>query len=185
MQSRFWRATIGALVLSGVIAGASLMPGCATAPAGTSQTTTNIAQAITDAKAVVAGVQQSYATLKTLYPLAITPATDAQVTALLDSAPGILAGLSAAADPATNAGGLRGVESIVNQVLNIVAASTNSIPGIPPEVLLGLQAATVLLPLIEAAANGLVPQAATVAAGPAKFRSAMTPAQARAQLGER
>lgn len=30
----FWRATIGALVLSGVIAGASLMPGCAPSSPG-------------------------------------------------------------------------------------------------------------------------------------------------------
>lgn len=179
------RAVIGAVTLASIIAGAALMPGCAPAGPGTTQTTSNIAQAITDARAVVAGVRQAYTTIHTLFPLAITPATDAQVTALLASAPGILAGLSAAADNATNAGGLRGIESIVNQVLNIVAASTASIPGIPPEVLLGLQAATVLLPVLEAAANALVPQAATVAAGPARFRSGMTVSAARARLGER
>lgn len=153
--------------------------GCAST---SSTSVSGVSQAIADAQAVVAGVDQSWTALKLLYPQAITPARDAQVRALLDAAPGILAQLSTAADPSTNAGGLRGVEAIVNQVLNIASANLVNVPGVPPGVLLGLQAAAVLLPILEATANTLVPAAPKVGAPPSRFASGMTPDQARAAL---
>jgi hypothetical protein len=171
-------------VLGLLLAGTFVAPFALTACTSTSATSTTAAltQAIADARAVVIGVDQSYTALRTLYPTAITPATDAQVRALLNAAPAILAQLSTAADAATNAGGLRGVESLINQVLNITAAALANVPGVPPQMLLGLQAAAVLLPIIEMTAQTLVPTTPTVGAPPPRFASAMTPAQARVVL---
>jgi hypothetical protein len=157
-----------------------IFTGCA--PTSTTTNVAGVSQAIADAQAIVSGVDQSWSALKLLYPQVVTPATDAQVRALLDSAPGILAQLSTAADAATNAGGLRGVESLVNQVLNIASATLSNVPGVPPNVLLDLQAASVLLPILEATAQTLVPAAPKVGSPPARFASSMTPDQARAVL---
>jgi hypothetical protein len=178
--------TKSTLAMLAVLCGLSLATPALLASCATSSTQTNpaaaINQAIADAQIVVSGVQNSYNALHGLYPQAITAQTDAQVQALFAAAPGILAGLSTGADSVTNASGLRGVESLINQILNITAVALAQVPGIPPQMLLGLQAATVLLPLIEATANQLVPITPTVGAPPPRFTSAMSPAQARQVL---
>lgn len=163
-----------------LIGSGAFLTGCSTS----STSSANVAQAISDARAVVQGVSDSYTALKTLYPAAVSPAVDAQVRALLASAPGILSQLSATADAATDASGLRQVETIVNGVLNIAANALAKVPNVAPNILLGFRAATVLLPFIEAAANTLVPAPATVGAAPVRFRSSMSVAEARAALGK-
>lgn len=140
-----------------------------------------LSQAISDAQAVVSGVSGAYSALKQAFPKAVSKATDAQVQAILSEAPAVLAQISATADAATNAGGIRGVEAIVNQVLNIAAGIVGSIPGVPLSIMAGFQAAAVLLPILEAAANQLVPKTGAVAVA-GVFRSNMTADQARAVL---
>ncbi len=159
-----------------LIGSGSLLTACSTSNAP------QVSQAIADAQSIVQGVKGSYAALKMLYPDLLSPAADAQVQSLLASAPDILSRLSETADAATNAGGLRGIESIVNGVLNIAASALAKVPAISPNVLLGLQAATVLLPFLEATANTLVPEAPKVGAPPARFRSSMTVGDARKAL---
>ncbi len=168
-------------VLPAVLIGSgAILTGCSSTSSTSSSV--QVTQAIADARAIVQGVSGSYAALKMLYPDLISPAADAQIMSSLAQAPDILSKLSTTAADATNASGLRGIESLVNGVLNIVAAELAKVPNIPPNVLLGFQAATVLLPIIEAAANTLVPAVPTVGAGPARFRSSMTVADARKAL---
>lgn len=154
----------------------ALLTACTTANAP------NVAQAISDARAAVQGVSDSYAALKTFYPTAVSPAADAQMMALLASAPDILSQLATTADAATNAGGLRGIETIVNGVLNIAGNALAKVPNVASDVLLGFRSAAVLLPIIETAANTLVPAVPTVGAAPVRFRSSMSVSGARAAL---
>lgn len=153
-----------------------------------STSTTDIAQAKADAQAIIGtvspptGLNGTYGALKMLYPKAFSPAVDAQVHALLDAAPGLIDQISATADAATNASGLRGIEADASGVLNLIAAALANVPNVPAQYTLALAAVETLLPIIEASANQLVPQAAKVGAGPVRFRSGMTKEQARAVL---
>lgn len=167
------------LALSLPLSAPVFVAGCA--PGSTSAS--SLKAVFADAGLVVQGVSESYDSLKTLYPSLFSVAADAQVQIALASARDLVTGLSESSDALANATNLRGIESAVNQVLNIVAAAAKNVPGIPPSVLMALQAAVVLLPVIEAAANRLFPSAVShVGASPARFRSEMTVGQARTAL---
>lgn len=179
-----FRSTYLSVLLSASLVCAPLsFVSCAPNGLLSTSTVTPLQQAISDASAVVQGVTDSYAAIKMLYPTLISPNVDAQVQATLAAMPGLLANLSTAGDPVTNASNLRGIESAVNQVLNTVAGIVAKVPGIPPGVLLGLQAAAVLVPILEQAANRLLPNVAShVGTPPARFKSELTVSQARAAL---
>lgn len=162
------RATFGASFL--------LAFGCSTQP--------NIQQAIADAQIIATGVQGAYGTLKAFDPALTNSATDQQVQAIFARLPDALAQLKAATDPKDQADRLRAVEADVNGVINLAAGIVRVVPGVPPEVMLGFQAAVVLLPIIEAVANQLVPATVGSLTVPAVFanRTGMTAAQTRATL---
>lgn len=161
-----------ALLAIGLTAG--VLVSCSTAP--------NVPQAIADAQIVADGVANSYATLKQIDPGLTNSATDAQIEAILGRLPDAMAQLRAATTTASQASGLRAVEADVNGVLNLAAGIVAVVPGVPPAVVLGLQAAEVLLPVIEGVANQLVRSPTGAPAAPAVLISAMTPDQARATL---
>lgn len=185
------------LTLPGFVLGSIMLavPVSLIAVTGCQSTTSTVSQpavtqAISDARILIGvpgpmptGLFAAYASIKALYPSAMSTAADNQVQSLLASAPGILDSLSATADAAATAGGLRGIEAIASGVLNIVSASLASVPGVPPSALVAFQAAAVLLPFLELAANTLVPHAPTVGAAPARFRSDMSVGTARMVLG--
>lgn len=144
----------------------------------------NIAQAVADAQIVATGVQGAYGTLKAFDPALTNSATDQQVQAIFARLPDALAQLKVATDPKDQADRLRTVEADVNGVINLAAGIVRVVPGVPPEVVLGFQAAAVLLPIIEAAANQLVPATVGGPTAPAVFanKDGMSPEQARATL---
>lgn len=144
----------------------------------------NIAQAVADAQIVATGVQEAYRALKEFDPALTSSASDQQVQAIFARLPDALAQLKAATDPKDQADRLRTVEADVNGVINLAAGIVRMVPGVPPEIVLGFQAAAVLLPIIEAAANQLVPATVGGPTVPAVFanRTGMTADQARARL---
>lgn len=162
--------------------------------------TTNLANIIADAKLIIGtpvasdvcpgapcGLTGAYLALKQLYPNAVSPAADAQVQTLLASATmtgGLLDQLKSAATAADQAADLRGIESVANQVLGIVASQISKMPNVDPGIVLDFQAASILLPFLEQAANQLVPaKTAGVVRVPAIFgNAAMTADQARKAL---
>lgn len=161
---------------------------------------TDVAGAIADAQLVIGtpvvstvcpagpcGLTGVYLTFKARYPGAISKAADDEVQKDLASATapgGLLDQLKAAASAADQAADLRGIESVANQVLGILAAEIGKVPNIDPSIVLGFQAAAILLPLLEQSANQLVPtKAAGVVFIPAVFSSRNLSAdQARATL---
>lgn len=144
----------------------------------------NVQQAIADAQIVATGVQGAYGALKAFDPALTNSATDQQVQAIFARLPDALAQLKAATDPKDQADRMRAVEADVNGVINLAAGIVRVVPGVPPEVMLGFQAAVVLLPIIEAVANQLVPATVGGPTAPAVFanKTGMTAAQARGTL---
>lgn len=139
--------------------------------------------AITDARSVVGGVQRAFQSVTRMFPGAVPPAASAQIIGWLTSANGYADGLSPKASAGATATNLRGVESDIAAVLNTLAAILPAVPGIPPPVLLLFQAAVVLLPTLETAANRLAPS--PIAGTPNAsivFRSGLTEDEARAVL---
>jgi hypothetical protein len=177
------RWSLSALALLACLGGIPVaLTGCSGSAPGASGAASSVSQAVADARIVADGVARSYAALRALYPQAVSPAADAQAQALLASLPGFLAQIQVTADAATNAAGVRGVESVAEQLLNLSAAVVAQVPGVSPGVQQGFQALAVLLPILELEANALVPAAARVGLAPGRFRSAMSPAEARAVL---
>lgn len=142
----------------------------------------DIATAKADAQAVITGVTNGYNAIRTLYPSAVSSDADAQVQTILAAAPALIADLGLATDAATQASYLRGVEAVANQVLNIAADIVSRVPNVDPGVTTSLILAQVLLPVIEATANQLVPKVGARASVPAAFRSNMTVDEARRRL---
>lgn len=134
---------------------------------------TNLKQAIGDARLMVTGVARSYETIKALYPADVSQETDRQMLAVLAAAPELLADLQLTADAAAEAADIRGIVSVVDQGLNIIAVIVRATPGLPPDVKLALLAVRTLENVVIA----LVPKA-TVAHATA-FASDMTADRAR------
>lgn len=133
------------------------------------------------------GLTGAYLTFEKLYPQAVSPVADAKIQTLLATATetgGLLDRLKAASTAAEQAKGIRDVENVANQVLGIIATEIAQVPGIDPTVVLGFQGAEILIPILEAAANQLVPVGARAALRmPAAFANpSMTADQARAAL---
>lgn len=133
------------------------------------------------------GLTGAYLIFKNLYPQAVTPTADAKIQVLLSSAVmtgGLLDQLKAAATAADQATDIRAVEGVANQVLGIIAGQIANVPNIDPAIVLGFQAAAILIPILEQAANQLVPTKPVVTArmSAAFINPAMTTDQARATL---
>ena len=147
-----------ALLLAG-IAGTALLAGCA------GQTIAGDAQ---DVQLVTTALQGFVADISVLPQVKGTPALTTIQTVLGDAAK--LAGsLTTAPDTKTAQAFIGDVETIV--------ATAQTLPGLPPAVLTGLTAASILLPAIASAYNAIVP--ASLA------RASMTPAEARQILQAR
>lgn len=166
-------AFAGALLLTSAL----LPAACGTSP--------NLSQTIADAQILVSGVEASYAALKVFSPGISSTAADARIVVLEHDLDAALATLKAAQTAADQASGIRAVEADVNGIANLAAVLVADIPGVPPGVVLGFQAAEILLPIIEATANQLVPQTVGSPGVPAMFVSHLTPAEARAVLASK
>ena len=147
-------------------------------------TPTRRAVMVADAQAVVVAVTVAYAAVSASPSIHVPLNVDAQIRSALASATSLANGLPAAVDAIAAASGAQGVVSAISAVLNLVAPVLAARPDVPPAVVRTFQAATVLLPLIAAAAALLAPQMARagLVSGHAGFRSAMTAEQARAAL---
>jgi hypothetical protein len=135
---------------------------------GCSGTTPTSSQLITDLTTIVNGLSTTLPAIAAADP-ALAPKL-APLIAQLPLMQSDLQGLKATA-AAPNAGTL----AEVDQWLNTVVSTAASIPLIPPPYSLALQAAAVLLPVIESQINPmLAPAASRASTGPV-----MTPDQAR------
>jgi hypothetical protein len=134
--------------------------------------TVDVTQAIADAGIItngIAGVVQSLVTLGR-----ISPAQQISIAGYISTARIAQAQLSASASALNNVTNLQGVEDAINAALPILSA----IPGLPPEITVGIVAAQVLLPIIEATIAQLLNKPPKVSAA----RQAMSPDSARAVL---
>ncbi len=71
------------------------------------------------------------------------------------------------------------------QVLKLVGTVLAKVPNAPPELILGFQVVSTMLPFLEMTANQLVSMPPRVGAVPVKFRSKLTVDQARVYLRTR
>jgi hypothetical protein len=138
------------------------------------------AEMIADTQSVVRAVTAAYAALAAIRTVHIPQADDNQIRFSLATAKLIADGLPGVVDDLTAASNAQGVVSAIGGVLNLVAPIVGHL-DVPPSVVLTFQAATVLLPLIAAAAQVWSPRVGLVS-GHASLRSAMTVDQARAVL---
>src|SRR5665213_3359227 len=120
-----------------------------------STSSVNATQAISDANIVVSGIAADYHTLLTLYPTAVPAAQQTKIAADLAAAQQGITTLSASGSDLSKATSLQGVETAINDVVGVVAGVLPGIPGVPPAILAGVDAADVLLPLIEVTVNQL------------------------------
>jgi hypothetical protein len=138
----------------------ALMPvGCAGVGTGTSVSVTSVA---TDVSTIANGLAGAFASIPGV-PSAVS-------TALTD--------LSNAASAMATATTQSAQQTVVQQVetdVNAIVKAASAIPGLPAQVTVALTAAQVLLPVIEAAVNLIVPASAAAA-------NAMTPDVARLVL---
>lgn len=154
------------------LAAALLLAACSSA------STVNPSQAIADAQTVTNGIAAVYASFVALYPSAVKPTDQTTVAADLAAAQIALSGLQGASGTLSTAATLEAVETDANAVVAVLAGVLPNVPGVPPEVAAGVEAARVLLPLIE----GVVMQIQGVAV-PAKMAAmGMSPAHARLVL---
>ena len=153
-----------------------------------------LAQAINDASILFGsstavpptGLAGTYAMLKTLYPTLVPANVDAQVQSIFAAVPGELALLSTAAASLVNATTLKAIVQNGTSILNLVAPLLTPVvaadPALAP-VLLGFQAAAILMPIIMASVSQIAPATVGAVAVPVMFSaSTMTPDQARAVL---
>lgn len=139
-----------------------------------SGSTVNPSQAIADAQTVTNGIAGVYASFVALYPASVSSAQQQTVKDELAAANALLAGLQGASGSLSTGNSLSAVEADVNAVLSVMAG----VPGLPPEIAAGVEAADVLLPLIE----GVVAQINGVVTQPKMAAMAMSPDHARLVL---
>ena len=119
--------------------------------AGCTSSTVNVSQAVTDAGLITNGIAGVYQSFVTLYPTAVSPAQQATVAKDLAAAQVALAALQGVSANLTTAATLQGIEADVNAVLGVMGTVA---PGVlPQQIVVGIEAANVLLPLIEATVN--------------------------------
>ena len=155
---------------------ALLLSGCGT------NTTLTPAQVVADAQGIVTGLGKAFGIVIAEDPALIPPAQAATDTAGLNVASGALATIAANLPPVTTGQTLlQTVEKYINAALDDAAAVTPKIVALVPALAPALpliQAASVLVPVIEAFINPAAPATAARA-----MAGGMTVAQARALLG--
>ena len=160
------------LTVGGVSAAAILLVGCNLTPA---QVNTALSAAASDAQTIAAGLSGAMSSLATLKIPGLTATTIGKVQTAIAAIVTVANGLSGATSTNTAQPLVQQLEGDINAVVDALAG----LP-LPAEIELPLQAATVLLPLIETAVGMVVSQVTSAA----KMRATtpMTPAQARALL---
>ena len=160
------------LTVGGVSAAAILLVGCNLTPA---QVNTALSAAASDAQTIAAGLSGAMSSLATLQIPGLTTTTIGKVQTAIAAIVTVANGLSGATSTNTAQPLVQQLEGDVNAVVDALAG----LP-LPAEIELPLQAAAVLLPLIETAVGMVVSQVTSAA----KMRATtpMTPAQARALL---
>jgi hypothetical protein len=123
---------------------------------------------ITEAQTIVLGLTKVYSDVKVDFPALIPAGTpsDNEIMAALGVATSAANGISTLASVGDNAAALRNVAAAVTDVLNVLAATLPA-SGVPPTVMLGLQATQLLVPdLITLAQSSPPATVAPVAAMP-------------------
>jgi hypothetical protein len=153
MNNRIRATLLAASFTTPMVVGSSLyLTACST------MTTAGVQTAITDAGLVVSGVSADYNAFLQLYPTALTPTQQTQVALYLQEAADALKQLQTVAGSTPTTGiALQKVEMAMNGVLGVIANVLPKLPGVPPAITAGFEAATVLLPIIEVTINQLVP----------------------------
>jgi hypothetical protein len=123
---------------------------------------------IMEAQTIVLGLTKVYSDVKVDLPALIPAGTpsDNEIMAALGAATSAVSGISSLASAGDNAVALKNVAAAVTDVLNVLAATLPG-SGVPPAVMLGLQATQLLVPDLITLAQSLPPAAvAPVAAMP-------------------
>lgn len=149
---------------------------CSTATTPAASTTL----AISDAQTVVNGLSADYKTFVVLYPMAVPATQQTRIAADFAAAQTALTALSAIPTGLPAANNLQSVETAMNDVVNVVAGVLPAVPGVPASVTAGVEAASVLLPLIELTVNQL--QGASTPVTASSVAPKMTADQARLVL---
>jgi len=154
--------------------------------AACSGTTTTPAQIVTDVQNAVSALANSFSAVVAQAPNVVPVNTSAQITSALAQASSVLGSLST--NLAANV-----AAPIVQQVegaLNTVISAASAVPLIPPPFSTALAAASIVLPIVEAWLNSVLP--ATSGAAPAMMAARakmaalapMSSAQAEATLAQ-
>lgn len=121
--------------------------------AGCSSTTTTPAQIVTDVQNAVSALASSFHTIIQQAPNAVPAATAATITSALAQASSVLGSLSTNLAANVAAPVVQQVEQAINTVISAAAA----VPLIPAPFSTALEAAAVVLPVIEAWVNSILP----------------------------
>lgn len=141
-----------------------------TACPGGSGSGLTLAQVVADVTGMVNGLSAALPALTKLVPAT----TMARIQADINVAQNLLAQITPKLPDATNAVTIQQIEAVINEILGFVA----NIPGVPPEI----AAVAILLPIIEAFVNGLVPSMTASMVMKAPMPAATDAAKARALL---
>lgn len=128
--------------------------------AGCSTSGTTPAQIVTDVKNAVSALASSFSTVLAQAPNAVPPATAATITSALAQASSVLGSLSTNLAANVAAPVVQQVEQAINTVISAAAA----VPLIPAPFSTALEAAAIVLPVIEAWVNSILPAPAPAAA---------------------
>jgi hypothetical protein len=152
-----------ALAVAGCVAGSEVTP----------------ANVIADASAIVSGLSGALAQVLVASPNLIPPVIAAQASSALASAQALLGGLTTSTAASTGASILVQVEGYVNTALGYLA------PLVPPPYNVAVEAAVVLLPIVENFISQFVtPPPVPAAARKLARPGAMSASEARAVLNE-
>lgn len=117
---------------------------------------------IAEAKAIVSGLSMAWSDVRLDFPNLVVAGSpvDNDIATALNVATAAANGISAMASPTDNASALRMIATSATAILDILATALPA-AGVPPEVMLGLQAAQLLLPDLIALAGPEAPAAMT------------------------
>jgi hypothetical protein len=159
----------------------STMPAALLAACSTSTTTLTPAQVVTDAQNAISALANTFSAVLTQAPNAVPTNTSATITSALAQASSVLGSLSTSLTATVAAPIVQRVEQAINTVITAAAA----VPLIPPPVSTALGAAAIVLPILEAFVNSILPApaGAPVAAMAARAKVA-TPGMTAPQAEE-
>lgn len=121
--------------------------------AGCSSTTMTPAQVVTDAQNAISALANAFKAVLAQAPNAVPANTAATINSALAQAASVLGSLSTSLTATQAAPIVQQVESAINTVITAAAA----VPLIPPPFSLALEAAAVVLPILEAFVNSVLP----------------------------